>query len=217
MIMGQGWSHVAFLHWRCGAAHIAGRLPAGLTLDLFDGAAWLSLIPFDATLFGLPFEETNLRTYVRGPDGTPGVWFFSLDCNRPLLVHGSRLLLGLPYRPATLGTRHGQRHVYLGVSEVMHYHLELGEGETLAPDALDTFLTVRYTLFSQHGARLLRQDLHHEPWPLRRAEVLALRETVIPSVGLDAHDEAPIAHYSGGVHVTIDAPRLAAPAAGGPS
>ena len=43
------------------------------------------------------FPETNVRTYVRGPDGRVGLWFFSLDAARlePVLV--ARSTYALPY------------------------------------------------------------------------------------------------------------------------
>lgn len=39
-----------------------------------------------------PFPETNLRTYVLGPDGRPGIWFWSLDATSPSAVAAARLL-----------------------------------------------------------------------------------------------------------------------------
>ena len=41
--------------------------------------------------------ETNVRTYVRDPDGREGLWFFSLDAGRlePVLV--ARSTYALPY------------------------------------------------------------------------------------------------------------------------
>ena len=43
------------------------------------------------------FPETNVRTYVVGPDGREGLWFFSLDAARlePVLV--ARSTYALPY------------------------------------------------------------------------------------------------------------------------
>ena len=50
-----------------------------------EGHAWITLIPFliaESRPAWLPrmlasaFLETNLRTYVRGPDGEHGIYFF---------------------------------------------------------------------------------------------------------------------------------------------
>jgi hypothetical protein len=86
------WRRLVFLHWRYDPAEVQALLPDGLTVDTFDGSAWVALVPFEMRvgLFGVPalpyltvFPETNVRTYVIGPDGRTGVYFFSLDVNRP--------------------------------------------------------------------------------------------------------------------------------------
>ena len=40
------------------------------------------------------FQELNVRTYAVDHTGRPGVWFYSLDCNRALAVLGARVLMG---------------------------------------------------------------------------------------------------------------------------
>ena len=111
-VMLQAWTMLTFLHWRYPANVIRPFLPRHLTLDLFDDSAWVSLTPFllkglrPPLLPSLPwfsqFPETNLRTYVRGPDGTSGIWFFSLEAARVLAVIGARTLYGLPYQWASM-------------------------------------------------------------------------------------------------------------------
>src|SRR5689334_16689844 len=89
-LMLQGWHEITFFHWSAEPALVQQRLPPGLTVDIINEQAWVSLTPFLLTglrppLFprrlGLTFPEMNLRTYVRGPSG-PGIWFFSLDAAR---------------------------------------------------------------------------------------------------------------------------------------
>lgn len=78
-------------------------MPTELDLDLFEGEAWLGLTPFllEVSLPRLPLRlvrgpETNRRTYVRGPEGERGIWFFSLDVANPLAMLGARVGFGLP-------------------------------------------------------------------------------------------------------------------------
>ena len=71
-------------------------------LDTFEGQAYIGIVPFRMTgvsLRGMPdvpwfskFPELNVRTYVIGPDGTRGVWFFSLDATNPIAVRAARWL-----------------------------------------------------------------------------------------------------------------------------
>lgn len=102
---------------------IQALLPEGLTVDVYDGAAWLGLTPFvmaNMRPLGVPdlpgdwrlvpglrrsprvadlssSPETNLRTYVRGPDGRDGLWFFSLDIGSAALADAIRTIVGAPY------------------------------------------------------------------------------------------------------------------------
>src|SRR4051794_41863513 len=45
----------------------------------------------------MQFPETNVRTYVVGPDGRPGVFFFSLDAASTTAVTTARASWQLPY------------------------------------------------------------------------------------------------------------------------
>ena len=68
---------------RC--SRVCRVVPAAFVLDLFDGEAWLGVVPFRMTNVGLratptvpwisAFAELNVRTYVRVAD-RPGVVFF---------------------------------------------------------------------------------------------------------------------------------------------
>ena len=112
--MFQTWSRLLFLHWPVPAEEIQARLPQGLglTVDRFEGTAYVGLIPFVMSGVrprGLPalpwlseFPEINVRTYVTHPVTGPGVWFFSLDAGNPVAVAIARSWFGLPYFRATM-------------------------------------------------------------------------------------------------------------------
>ena len=106
-VMRQSWQRASFLHWAYDPSDVQRLLPRGLQVDTHDGMAWVGLVAFemvDIALAGLPpvphlgtFPETNVRTYVRGPDGTPGVWFHSLEAERLVPVLVARGAYRLPY------------------------------------------------------------------------------------------------------------------------
>ena len=85
-IMTQSWNSLLFAHWRVDASQVRRLVPGVFDLDLFDGEAWLGVVPFNMTNVGvraapaLPwlsaFPELNVRTYVRVSD-RPGVGTFS--------------------------------------------------------------------------------------------------------------------------------------------
>jgi len=106
-MMIQAWRHITFLHWRYPVEVVQRLLPAGLEVQTFDGDAWIGLLPFLMDDIRVPrtpalpwlsrFPETNVRTYVHGPDGGTGIFFFSLDATRLPAVIAARTSLGLPY------------------------------------------------------------------------------------------------------------------------
>ena len=71
-LMTQSWHSLLFAHWPVDAALLRSRMPPGLPLDLYDGQAWIGVVPFRMTNVGprllpaLPwvseFAEVNVRT-----------------------------------------------------------------------------------------------------------------------------------------------------------
>ena len=104
--MRQRWERLTFLHWAYDPAVVQRLLPGGLTVDTFDGVAWVGLVPFFMRVHtpgdrGVPwvsnFCETNVRTYARDREGRAGIWFLSLDAARLGAVAVARASYQLPY------------------------------------------------------------------------------------------------------------------------
>ncbi|MDQ1745834.1 MAG: uncharacterized protein QOD07_97 [Frankiaceae bacterium] len=93
--MRQRWDSLSFLHWPYDVDVVQRFLPAGLTVEPWDGHAWVGLVPFEMHVGGpagplmVRFPETNVRTYVVGPDGRPGIWFFCSSASGSSLSGGS--------------------------------------------------------------------------------------------------------------------------------
>jgi len=219
--MRQTWRRLTFLHWPYAPELIRPLLPPSFELDTFDGAAWLGLVPFE--IFGTPvisrFPETNLRTYVIGPDGSRAVWFFSLDAARLLAVLGARIAYHLPYFWARItvasegGTiRYRSRRRWPHHSAAMT-DIVIQPGELYAPAELtarDHFLTARFRLYTISRRRLRFAQIEHSPWPLAHATVIEFRQTLTDALGLPPPAGAPLAHYSAELAVNIG--RLVRPA-----
>jgi uncharacterized protein YqjF (DUF2071 family) len=101
------WTDLLFVHWRLPADLVRTLLPIELTLDTWEGDAWVGLVPFymsgvrpwwSPPVPGVSsFCETNVRTYVHYRGRDPGVWFFSLDASNSLAVRVARWRWHLPY------------------------------------------------------------------------------------------------------------------------
>ena len=114
----QGWSvaqtveDVLLAHWRVPPETVRPHVPGELEVELHDGSAWVGIVGFRAGavrvrgLLPVPrlssYLELNVRTYVRGPDGRPGVWFFSLEAANSLAVMVARRRWALNYFRATM-------------------------------------------------------------------------------------------------------------------
>jgi uncharacterized protein YqjF (DUF2071 family) len=220
-LMFQEWRHITFLHWRVPAEQIESRIPKPLVLDLFDGSAWVGVTPF--LLCGLrppfgpriawlsQFPETNCRTYVRGPDGVRGVWFFSLEAARLPAVMGARAGFGLPYAWARMRVQTGPRVRYassrLWPNRAATTRIEVEPGAPIAPGDREVFLTARFRLYSLRMNRLVYADVEHAPWPLQSAHVIGMEQTLTRACGLPDFAEPPLTFYSEGVKVRVGFPR----------
>ena len=161
--MTQTWHDLLFAHWAVDVRALRSRVPAPFELDLFDGQAWIGIVPFRMTNVaprGIPpwrflseFPELNVRTYVKVAD-RPGVYFFSLDAGSSLAVRGARTLLNLPYHLAAMTVTarenaidYDSRRSGEGPAAVFVATYEpLGAGFIPAERSLEFFLTERYLL-----------------------------------------------------------------------
>ncbi|MFD0894896.1 DUF2071 domain-containing protein [Luteolibacter ambystomatis] len=183
-VMRQRWSRLLFLHWPVPAETLQSKLPPGLHVDTHDGVAWLGIVPFymerirPVALPPVPgvswFLELNIRTYVHDDDGTPGIWFFSLDCNQPLAVEVARRFFHLPYQHALMSAEesngrvryHCQRETDGAQDAVFNYEI-CHTGSPADPDTLEFFLAERYLLYSVTAdGSLFTGRVHHPPYRL---------------------------------------------------
>jgi uncharacterized protein YqjF (DUF2071 family) len=228
-VMYMGWYDLAYLHWRLHPDALRSVLPDGLEPDVFDGSAWVGLIPFSMERIrfpGLPvlpyvsrFPETNVRTYVRGPDGGDGIWFFSLDVDRLLPALVARAAYRLPYCWGPMGIeRRGSTVAYWGRRRWpgpagARSRIVVDVGERILPGAVDDlthFLTARWALYSTFRGGLLRAPVAHPRWPLREARVVTVEQDLVEAAGLPSPEGPPLVHWSPGVEVRVGVPRRVA-------
>ncbi|ANY09327.1 YqjF family protein [Pseudonocardia sp. HH130630-07] len=201
-LLGQQWRDVSFLHWAVDPAVVAAHLPAGVRPDLFEGRAYVGLVPFRMVGThlgrgpGLPwlgtFAETNVRLYTVDDAGHRAVVFRSLDAARALPVLAGRIGFGLPYvwtrmrhrvRPHGAGTEHVYTARRRWASHPVTSTVRVRVGDEPATGGLESFLTARWGLHVAHLGRTWFLPNHHEPWPLRRAEAVEVADGVLPAAG----------------------------------
>jgi uncharacterized protein YqjF (DUF2071 family) len=222
-IMSQRWHDLLFAHWPVAAYQVSPLLPSPLRpfLDVFDGRAWVGVIPFwmsSVKFRGIPaipglssFAEMNCRTYVT-VGGKPGVYFFSLDAESLSAVYGARLGFALHYfyaRMSVVGKGGPMIHYsskrlqspkpaelqgsYGPRSEIFH----------AVAGSIEHFLTERYCLYTVRGGRIWRGDIHHLPWPLQRAQAEIRTNSVAQSHGIELPATEPLLHFARELDVLI--------------
>ncbi len=224
-VMFQHWRHLLFLHWAWDPAALQATLPPGLYVDTRDDRAYLGVVPFWMDRIrprfcppvpGLSwFLELNLRTYVHTADGTPGVWFYSLDCNNRVAVQIARTLFSLPYvyarqqgaRPALPSdvARFESRRPD-GADNLFAYAPESSSAfGPAAPGSLEFFLAERYLLFSRRrDGSLASGRVWHPPYQLAPAVVSAAETSLFADNAFPAPARpADHAMTSPGVAVSI--------------
>ena len=228
VLMFQNWHHLLFLHWEVPPGELQRLIPPELTIDTFEGNAYVGLVPFTITgvrpVLAPPlpwisnFHEVNVRTYVHCEGRDPGVWFFSLDASSALAVAAARAAYKLPYfhsqidfiasndpiptidfvahRDDPLGTTPANARIRYAPME--------GLVTKAPPGTIEHFLIERYILYSADAEHHLhRARVHHQPYPVQRADVMDCEETLIWAAGIRRSEGYPLRHYASEVNVKV--------------
>ena len=225
-VMAQSWQHALFAHWPLPPAQLRPFVPAGVTLDTFEGQAWLGITAFvvaGARIRGVPavpgistFAEVNLRTYVTTED-KPGVLFLSLDAASVAAVLGARAWFRLPYyfTAGDVQSRGGRMRFVSrrehpgGPSARFSARYGAAASRRLPGGAeLTRWLLERYCLYCGADGTLLRAEIHHQPWPVQAAEATIEENTLPNALGLRVDDSTALLHFASGVDAVIWPPRV---------
>ncbi|MBK8798022.1 MAG: DUF2071 domain-containing protein [Anaerolineales bacterium] len=233
-VMAQEWCNLLFAHWPLPAAALQALLPPALTLDTFEGQAWLGIVPFQmrgvrprltpSVPWLSAFPELNVRTYVRLRDRgleKSGVYFFSLDAANPVAVRIARRTFHLPYFDAAMRAHYDGRTVHYAsrrthrgapAADLVAGYRPTGPRYRTQSGDLDHWLTERYCLYTvdQKGHPLIG-EIHHAPWPLQPATAEFLVNTMAGAAAIRLPDAAPLLHFARRLEVIVWPLRLVEP------
>lgn len=237
--MQQSWLDLASLHWAVDPDSVVPHLPRGTRPDFLNGRTYVGLLPFrmvDASLSTGPpvpgfraFLETNVRIYSVDATGRRGIVFCSLDTDRLAVVAGAQAVFGLPYRWSAMsyeqrGEADGTVHEY---RSRVRRPMTAADGRPssrlvvrdLGPvrenDGVDRelaqFLSARWGVHVHRLGRTWYVPAEHPPWPLHRAELVAIEDELVgaagwPELSLRAPD---LVLYSPAVRARLGRPVLA--------
>ena len=216
-VMHQSWNNLLFMHYPISLKKLRDLVPKSLPIDTYDGWGWISVVPFrmdNIKVRGLPlsisFPELNVRTYVN-VDNKPGVYFFSLDATNLPFVLFSKTFCHLPYMHSNMTIKENDDYTSFICNRMANTEVQLkcnyraiSEPYAAPPDSLDYWLTERYCFYTTNRAgKVIRCNILHKPWPIQKAEVEIVQNTMLTAQSLFVENESPILHYSKGVDVRI--------------
>lgn len=204
-VMKHKWRDLIFIHWIFDPHEIQSTLPDGLYADTFNGQAYVGITPFflfdvrpvflPAVPFISDFLEVNVRTYVYDKNGTPGVWFYSLDANQPVAVKLAQQV-NLPYRYAdikALKTESTGEFIFnvkrKNTSDALtseFRYVKKGNEFFAESETIEFFLLERYLLFTHDpvSKKLSSIRVYHQPYPLFNGELIKWDDNLLKLNGL---------------------------------
>ncbi|MBS4176485.1 YqjF family protein [Lederbergia citrea] len=210
----QTWDKLLFCHWSLPAELLRAHVPNDVDLDLFNGEAWIAIIPFKVNhmrVHGIPeipylnsYLELNLRTYVKYK-GTPGIYFFTLDANKWSAVIGAKIGAQLPYRHSLMKMNIKENKVYFqskrkhpGSSKESFYINYQSDSNLYLPEveSLEYWLFERYCFFTTRGKHLYRGDIHHDRWRVSKAKATIQANSLVPFLPQKYFERQPLLHLS---------------------
>ncbi|ADD05674.1 DUF2071 family protein [Natrialba magadii ATCC 43099] len=229
------WRHGLFANWPVDPDELRPHIPNPLRLETWDGNAWVSILPFVLTNAGVrgspaatrtAFPELNVRTYVTHR-GDPGLFFLSVDLDKPLLANAIGRLTRLPVFNADMsvsGTEDGitfssrrsatnadlpdpnadtdDRTAWFATT-----YRPNGPVTTAEPGTLEYWLTERRQFYAPEDGSVLAGEIAHDPWPLQPADATILENTMFELHGLPEPTAEPVCYYCDELEMTGSIPR----------
>lgn len=168
----QIWKDLVFLHYEVDPKVLENLVP--FKLDLYNGKAILSIVPFKMEGIRFPFLpaipwisklwELNIRTYVE-VNGVKGVYFFTLETDSKIAELVAKKFFYLPYRYSNIkAALAGNNYQFQHKREGLNFKLTAKFQNERKASAFDLWATERYSLFTLHKNVIYRGVVQHEPW-----------------------------------------------------
>lgn len=168
----QEWKDVIFLHWPVAMDDLRDFVPNNLTIDVFEGQPWVSLLIFKLEnmrprfLPAFPplsnFYEINLRTYVKA-EGKAGIYFFKLEASNAISANLAKVATKLPYVYSNI-KRDGNNITSTNNKMSSDLELQYEIGALKEKKGIDIWLMERYVLFQTDKSKISKIEIHHYEW-----------------------------------------------------
>ncbi|WP_323190246.1 DUF2071 domain-containing protein [Halostella sp. PRR32] len=217
-LLSMRWRDILFAHYPVAPDRVRSRLPDRVSVDTYEGQAWLGVVSLTMddvrprfAPFGLTFPQVNLRTYVT-VDGDPGVYFLSMDADERLAVTAGRRTLGIPYYRAEASVRRDGTDVRFESERIQAGEPDArfratygpnGSLEPVEPGSFEAFAIDRYRFYLPGRSALYTGVVDHEPWRLRTAAATVDENTLFAAADIGRPAVEPHLHVAPPRAVTL--------------
>jgi len=227
------WRHLAMLNYRVPTELLQPLVPRGTELDLWQGAAYVSVVGFmfhDTRVFGIPipfhgiFEEVNLRMYVRrivNGEVRRAVTFIRELVPRVAIAAAARLAYNEPYRALPMSHQIDLREQGDGTVEYSwkpsgewtRLRVDgVGASKPAQPGSEEEFITRHHWGYTrQRDGSTIEYEVRHPAWTVRSARGATVQGDLAATYGQEfasALSGPPFSAFvADGSAVTVHLPR----------
>ncbi|MBL7706154.1 MAG: DUF2071 domain-containing protein [Taibaiella sp.] len=204
------WKNVLMLHWKVDASVIKHLLPPSLSVDTFEGGAWVTMCVASIENFrnkllnlikqGFKFKQVLMQTYVIH-NGKPGLFVFNQELEKSFTKNLYQRLFKLKQGETDFQREdEGDIHKFFASNEATGFKLGLhyNYGEPIAPSALEQWLSNRFKYFYEKDNQLFEYGVHHAEWLFRDVKVEKFK-TKFNYGGLSIEGQPDFIHFSRGI------------------
>ena len=225
-----------FAHWPIKPEYLQPHVPDILTLDTFDGKAWVGIRPhyaaeIKARSFGgrISFPRLNFRTYVKR-NGASGVYFLDLYADSRLSGLAGQEIFGFPYNYAKMSINRTSENIQFRCQSAER-GAEPGEFDVdyrpadesfqAESGSIEEFLIERSRYYAPEktkpgltghelpfrGRTLRVGEISREPWKLQPAQANIRTNTLFTANDIEPPTAEPLFHYSRRIDARFEFPR----------
>lgn len=204
------WSDVLMLHWKVDASTVKRILPKELSIDTFEGGAWVTICVASVENFmnrfftlikqGFSFDQVMMQTYVIH-NGKPGLYIFNQELEKSFTKNLYKRLFKLkPGETQIVREQNGPEHKFFAKNDVTGF--KLGLKYSLGPDIqespLESWLSNRFKYFYERQNNLYEYSVHHKEWKFKDINLEKFRSHFVYG-GLELIQTPDFIHYSPGI------------------
>ncbi|WP_129021697.1 DUF2071 domain-containing protein [Edaphocola flava] len=204
------WSDVLMLHWKVDASTVKRILPKELSIDTFEGGAWVTICVASVENFmnrfftvikqGFSFDQVIMQTYVIH-NGKPGLYIFNQELEKSFTKNLYKRLFKLkPGETEIVRERNDEEHKFFAKNDLTGFKLGLKYklGAEIKESALESWLSNRFRYFYEKQNNLYEYSVHHKEWNFQDIKLEKFRSHFVYG-GLELMHTPDFIHYSPGI------------------